>query len=275
MNPSATLEFARPAKDREWIWLSESLTATLRVEGPVPLVVAAPKDWLAPTAAGAWKVTVLGRPKEEKLANGRAVWTQSLRLDPYVPGEGVPLAFVALPVRAGGSAEASLELPARSITVKTRFENAQASDALPITGYEDPPVPASGGPAWPVFVIVGFGIALTAAVIAVRRRRTATAPAPTSAERLAALDARADALDDAAFADELAILLRTHLEAAHGIPAPRRATPELGDAPPLDRFRPILDRCDEAKFGGAPIDRRGLLAAARELLVEPDPPRQP
>ncbi|MBX3398698.1 MAG: hypothetical protein KF873_08160 [Gemmataceae bacterium] len=274
MNPSATLEFARPAKDREWIWLSESLTATLRVEGPAPLVVAAPKDWLAPTAAGAWKVTALGRPKEEKLANGRAVWTQSLRLDPYVPGEGVPLAFVALPVRAGGTAEASLELPARSFTVKTRFENAQASDALPITGYEDPPAPAPSGPTWPGFALVGFGIALAVAVRALRRRSTATTPAPTPAEQLAALDARADSLDDATFANELAILLRNHLEAAYGVPAPRRATPELGDAPPLDRFRPILDRCDEAKFGAAPIDRRGLLAAARELLVEPDQPRQ-
>ncbi len=272
MNPTAALAFALPAKDREWVWLSESLTATVRVEGPAPLVVAAPKDWLAPAAAGAWKVTALGNPKEERAPDGRAAWTQSLRLDPYTPGEAVPLAFAPLPVRAGGSAAVSLELPSRSVTVKTRFESAQASDALPITGYEDPPAPSPTGSYGPAIAFVVCGLIAAAIIGALRRRKTPPPTAPTPAERLAALDARAGDLDDAAFATELTEILRGHLESAHGVPAPRRSTPELGDAPPLDRYKPILDRCDAARFGAAPLDRRELLAAARELLAEPRMP---
>jgi hypothetical protein len=268
MNPIATLTVAFPAKDREWVWLSEALTATVRVEGPAPLVVA-PKDWLAPDAAGAWKVTALGNPKAERLPDGRAAWTQTLRLDPYVPGDAVPLAFAPLPVAAGGQAPVTLELPRRTVDVKTRLAAAQASDALPITGYEDPPSAPPTTSNSPIIALVAFGLVVTALYGAMRKRRSAKSAAPTPTERLAALEARADALDGPAFAAELAHVLRTHLEAAHGVPAPRRATPELGDAPPLDRFKPILDRCDAAKFGGAPLDRRDLLAAARDLLAEP------
>ena len=268
MNPTAALTLDRPSRDREWVWLSESLTATLRVEGPAPLVVAVPKEWLRADAAGAWQVTALANPKSETLADGRAAWTIQLRLDPYVPGESVTLAFAPLSVTAGGRGETVLELPSHAVFVKTRFENPKATDVLPITGYEEPPpAPPSGGLPLPIAIAV---IATVAIAVALRRRRKpAAVPAESAESRLAKLSANAPTLTGREFAEELATIVRLHLESALAIPATRRTTGELGDAPPLDRFKGVLDWCDVAKFGGAePADRSEMLAKCRELLGE-------
>lgn len=270
MNPTAALTLGRPSRDREWVWLSESLTATLRVEGPAPLVVAVPKEWLRADAAGAWQVTALANPKSEILADGRAAWTIKLRLDPYVPGESVTLAFAPLAVTAGGRGETMLELPSHSVFVKTRFENPKATDVLPITGYEDPPpAPASNGLPVPAAISAMATVAIAVAVALRWRRKPAAVPAESAGSRLAKLSLNAPTLSGREFAEELAKIVRLHLESALAIPATRRTTGELGDAPPLDRFKGVLDWCDVVKFGGAePSDRIEVLTKCRELLGE-------
>lgn len=270
MNPTAALTLVRPSRDREWVWLSESLTATLRVEGPAPLVVAVPKEWLRADAAGAWQVTALANPKSETLADGRAAWTIRLKLDPYVPGESVTLAFAPLAVSAGGRGETMLELPSHSVFVKTRFENPKATDVLPITGYEEPPpAPPSNGLPMPIAIGIIATLAIALGIALRRRRKPAAVPAESAEVRLAKLEVIASTMTGREFAEELATIVRLHLESAHAIPATRRSTGELGDAPPLDRFKAVLDWCDVAKFGGAePADRSEILAKCRELITE-------
>src|SRR5437764_3058020 len=86
--------------DRTAVPLSEPVRATVTVEGPAPLVVAAPPDLLAGASAEAWRVRPAGPAGTEQLPGGRERWTQAYRLDPYVPGEAV--AGAVAPVAGGG-----------------------------------------------------------------------------------------------------------------------------------------------------------------------------
>jgi hypothetical protein len=266
MNPTATLALVRPALDRDWLWLSESLVANLCVDGPVPLVVNVSKDWLRSDSAQAWKVTPLGNPKETRTPDGRAIWRQELRLDPYVHGEAVPIAFAPLAVRAG-SGGTLLDLPVHTIAVKTRFADAKVTDARPVTGYEDPPAAPAMGIEWPLFVLAGalvVGLLVTVA----RRRRVPHAVEPTLADRLALLESQSESITGPAFAEELARILRRHLETVHGLPADRLTTEELARDPATEPVRELLEWCDRVRFGGADAgDRAKRLAETRGRVV--------
>ena len=240
MNPTAVLTL-----DRDSLGLADALTATLRVEGPAPLVVAVPKEMLLPESAAVWNVRPLGAAVVSPLPGDRAAWTLKLRLDPFVPGDAVPIAFAPLTVNA-----ATVDVPATAAKVTTTLRDPKVSDARGITGPLDPPPgpPPADGPPYALFAVGGLLVVLAAAVVVRVRRRSSVVPPATPAERLEKL--AASAVGGREFAEELATVVRTHLEQRYAVPAPRRATGELADAAPLDRFKVILDWCDGVKFGG-------------------------
>ena len=245
--------------------------------------MAAPKNLLAGSSAEAWQVRPAGPATVEQLPGGRERWVQVYRLDPYVPGDAVPVAFAPFEVAAGGGAASNQEIAPQNVRVETSLKNPKAIDARPITGIEElPPVTASGE--WPVGIVLAAVIAaiLAAVLLIVRRHRrippplTASAWADrefTSLER----DLAAETIAPTAVAERLAGVVRGYVERRYGVPATRRTTAELAtvqEAPEeiLDRVeavRAILDRCDLAKFAGqepTAEECRELLNAARALI---------
>ncbi|QEL14621.1 hypothetical protein [Limnoglobus roseus] len=269
MNPTAAVTL-----DRDSLGLADTLTATLRVEGQAPLVVTLSKEILQSESAAVWGVKPLGAAVVSPLADGRSAWTLKLRLDPFVPGEAVPLAFAPLTVKAGTNPETSVDVPAKSVKVQTAIRDPKASDARGPTGYLDPPPgspPPSGVPPYLAFLVGSVVILIAAVVVRLRRRPAAVTP-PTPAVRLETLAGRwaANAVGGREFAEELAAIVRTHLESRFAVPATRRATGELGDAAPLDRFKGVLDWCDGVKFGGrepAAEECGDVMNRTRELLA--------
>lgn len=251
MNPTAELAIRLPAADRDWLWLSESLTATLRIEGPTPLSVAVPKEWLRADAAAAWQITPQNNPKSESLPGGRSAWTIEFRIDPYVPGESVPLAFAPVAV-VGDGVESQLELPTRTMLVKTRFANAQATDAIPIMSYEDPPL-ADSSNSVPI-IAIGCGVVILAVLAWIGslrfRRRIESKPQESTTSRLSTLRSDNPSITSRRFAEELAQIVRRHLESEWAIPANNRTTGELvGER--LKQPRELLEWCDRIIFGAA------------------------
>jgi hypothetical protein len=247
MNPTVTF-----ALDRESLWLSESLTATLRVEAAAPLVVTVPKDVLRPESAAAWRVRPVGPAAVAPLPGGRASWTLQLRLDPYVPGESVSIAVAPLTVKAGTAGDVTLDVPAKAVKVQTAVRDPKAADVRTITGLIDPPPPppTGGVPVPAAFGLVAAAVIVTAAVVARLRRKTPPVPAETPAVRLEKLAGRVNEIGGREFAEELASIVRAHVEARFAVPATRRTTGELCDGEPLDRFKDVLAWCDGVKFGG-------------------------
>jgi hypothetical protein len=266
MNPTVTF-----ALDRESLWLSESLTATLRVEAAAPLVVTVPKDVLLPESAAAWRVRPLGPATVAPLPGGRASWTLQLRLDPYVPGDAVPIAVAPLTVKASTANEVTFDLPAKAVKVQTAVRDPKAADVRTITGLIDPPPPppAGGVPVPAAFGLVAAAVIVTAAVVARLRRKPPPVPTESPAERLEKLAARGNEVGGREFADELASIVRAHVEARFAIPATRRTTGELCDGEPLDRFKDVLAWCDGVKFSGrepTTDECAEMVAKGREML---------
>jgi len=270
--------------DRTAVSLSESVRATVAVEGPAPLVVAAPEEPLAGAAAEAWRVRPAGPAAVEQLPGGRERWVRAYRLDPYVPGDAVPVAFAPFEVAAGGGPGERVELPPQTASVRTGLKDPKAADARPVTGVEDPP-PGPPGPGWwavvPVVSVVGAALLVVAAVLARRKKQPPqTTPAEWVGQEFAALEKELDAggLTPAAFAERLATAVRGFVERRYGVPATRRTTGELaaagpppaGGVVPVDAVRPVLERCDLAKFAGrppTPAECRELLAQARAAVA--------
>lgn len=286
MTPAAT---ATLTLDRTSASLSDAVRATVAVEGPAPLVVAAPKEPLAGAAAEAWRIRPAGPAAVEKLPGGRERWAQTYRLDPYVPGDAVPVAFAPFEVAAGAGPAARVEVPPQTVAVRTGVKDPKPADARPITGVEDPPAGPAAGGGWPVVpaVSVAAVVLLVVAAVLVRRKRAPTPPAPAewAGRELAAIEAdlAAGRLAPADLADRLAAAVRGFLERRYGVPATRRTTGELaaaeptppGGAVPVDAVRPVLERCDLAKFAGrppSPDECRELLAQARAAILPANEP---
>jgi hypothetical protein len=272
MTPTVTLTL-----DLATARLSDSVRATLAIEGSAPLIVSAPKDVLAGPAAEAWRVRPAGPAATEKLSGDRERWVQAYRLDPYVPGDAVPVAFAPFEVSAGGGPVERIEPTPQVVHVQTALNDPKAADARPITGVEDPP-PAHGVDGTPVvFVVAVAGVLLLSVAAAFRRRKRQPAP-PTPAAwaggefaRLE-LELAAETITPAAFAERLADVLRTFLERRDGLPATKRTTGELSvaESPTAGGVVPVLERCDLAKFAAAPptaVECQDLLGRARAVIT--------
>jgi hypothetical protein len=267
MTPAATLTL-----DRTAVPLSESVRATVSIEGPAPLVVAAPKGLLAGASAEAWRVRPAGLAAVEQLPGGRERWVQVYRLDPYVPGKEVPVAFAPFEVAAGGGPAARVTVGEKAVAVSTALKEPKAADARPVTGIEElPPVPA-GGPdlATAAGVVGALFVAALAVVLWMHRRfrSPVVTPADRASHELTALADRlaAGAIAPAAFADHLAAAVRTFVQRRYGVAATRMTTAELAAAEPAPPagVLPVLERCDLAKFAG----REPTADECRELLEQ-------
>jgi hypothetical protein len=150
------------------------------------------------------------------------------------------------------------------------------NDAHPVTGPERPPEsPPSAQALWWAAVF-GTAIVIAAALI-LRRRRRAAEPSPhewaqTALDRLIRQNGAPEEL-----ADELSAVLRGYAERRFGIAAGGMTTAEIichldgliPNARNLHDWRDLLNRCDLAKFAGAPLtasESARVLQRAQQLL---------
>lgn len=271
--------------DRQAVRLSESVRVTLAVEGPAPLRVEPPEPQklLAGEAAAAWRIRPAGGVTVDDLPGGRQRWSQAYRLDPYVAGEQVPVAFAPIGVAAGGATAAQpVTWPAAEVKVTTAIADAKAEAARPVTGIEElPPRPGDdpGAAGWPFVAGLGAVFAAVLAVVLVRRWRAKPPPVPPgpwAARELGRITLGPET------ADRVAAVIRGFVERRHGLPASQRTTAELlaacdGAAWPVETvagLREVLERCDRARFAGgelSPDDAAGLIASAKAWVTATDP----
>jgi hypothetical protein len=255
--------------DATEVRLSDSVRATFTVEGSGPLRVTVPKPLLADESAGVWKVRSVDPPKVVDLGGGRQRWTLTVRLDPYLHGESLKLAFAPFEVVAGTDpTPRSVAWPGKSVRVWTV---AGLTDDVQVTGIE--PTPAAAAPAadWtgPVVALSVLTVA-GAAVGIVRYRRRRSAPM-SPYDRAAGLLTRAETAASPAI--PVAEAVRGYVEAVFGIPASRLTTRELQaqlngmPEPATVELMTLLDRCDAAKFAGSPADVGDLIEHGRRFLT--------
>jgi hypothetical protein len=265
--------------------LSESVRVTLSVEGTAPLRVELPDEVLDEESAAAWRARPDSPATVTDLPDGRQRWARTYRFDPYLPGQPLRLGFAPAMAFVGTDPQPK-EVAWEPVNVTVTTEVTAATEPRPTTGIEE--LPSVGTPTTSlrdriaVFAGLGGAVVLAGAVGAwlLRRRRRSPPPSPEewAAARLDELDP-----DDPAFADRLSDVLRTFLERHSGLPATRRTTAELliavePDTIPVELVRPVLERCDAAKFAGldpAPEERRQLRADARAIVTPVAPDARP
>ena len=264
------------------IALSGSARLTLAVEGPAPLRVELPSEadgLLAPEAAAVWRIRPIGLPKVAAVGEGRERWERAYRVDPFVPGKALALAFAPVKVTAGTDLNPQdVTWPAVEIEVFTTVADTGADAVRPVTGIEELPAPPVAPPdasGWGV--LAGLGVVFVA-VLAValarkwRARRPTLPPGEWAGRTLAALarDSAAGRVGAGLVAERVAAVLREYVERRDGIAAPKLTTAELVAAGtsvgwPADAtaaLQAILEQCDRAKFAGDVPDA----AAAGDLL---------
>jgi hypothetical protein len=273
---------ASATADRTTIRLSENLRATFTIEGPAPLRVELPKDLLSAESAASWRIRPAGPAKTEPLPDGRERWSQTYRLDPYLPGDDVRLTFAPAKVTAGTALRpAEPRWPEIDVKVQTALIGSRADAARPVTPVEElPPLPPDQPELVGWYVAGTTTLLFTAAVLlALRRRwrekRRALPPGEWAAAELDRLER--DRAAGGRLAERLAAVLREYVERRDGLPAPKLTTTELlaeaervgWPAESVAALRGLLERCDRAKFAGeAPTDAEGgeLLGRAREWV---------
>ncbi|HET6575888.1 MAG TPA: hypothetical protein VFG68_19960 [Fimbriiglobus sp.] len=261
--------------------LSESVRVTLSVEGPAPLRVEVPDEVLDGESAAAWRSRPAGPATVTDMPGGRQRWVRSYRLDPYLYLEGKPLHLGFAPARAFVDKDPQpKEVVWKPVEVTVTTEVTAATEPRPTTGIEELP-PADGAAdslrdRIAVLAALGVAVVLVGVVGAWLLRRRRRVPPPSPEEwAIARLDELAPG--DPAFADRLSDVLRTYLERRSGLPATRRTTAELltaigSDGLPVELVRPVLERCDAAKFAGldpTADECRQLLAAVRSIVTLP------
>lgn len=268
--------------------LSGSVRVTLSVEGTAPLRVEVPDDILDEGSADAWRARPAGPAAIADLPGGRQRWARTYRLDPYLEGKPLHLGFAPAQAFAGTDPQPK-EVVWKSVGVTVTAEVTGTSEARPATGIEElPPADVADSLQERAAVFAALGVAVVLAGVAgawlLRKHRQAPPPSP---EEWAANHLDELSPDDPAFADRLSDVLRTFLERRSGLPATRRTTAELliaaesaagPDVVPVDLVRPVLERCDAAKFAGldpTPDERRQLLADARAIITPVAPDDRP
>ncbi|MBA4190236.1 MAG: hypothetical protein C0467_19800 [Planctomycetaceae bacterium] len=277
----ATIAHAQEARfttDRKDLRLSESLRATLVIEGTAPLRVELPQQQLDPIADRNWKIQPVGTASVTPLGDNREKWTQTFRLDPYVPGNAMPVIFAAVKVNGREVLPGGFE-----VKVITTVAESKAENAKPVTGIEElpPPVidtPGSLAPWWlaaaGILGVLGMGI--------VWRLRKKSPAIPPHEWAIGAFDQlEQGATSDAERVAGVATILREFIERRFGIPATRLTTAELlataqkaGSVEKADTLASLLNSCDRAKFAGDVPDDSGcrdLLARCRQWVHDVSP----
>lgn len=276
--------------------LSDSIEVELAVEGPAPLRVQTPPQWLTPASQRDWGITPLGPSRQEESGAGRERWVQRFRLEPYVAGAGQIVAFAALRVN-----DREYEGPVFEASVRTHVQ-AGKSQIRPIApaleeNEAEPAVEEAGVRlGWLGVLWTGLALLGAAGVLWQCQRRPETlTPRQWALKQWekweVKLQSRKDdgsteATEDSdhrVLANEVAGIVREYLERRWGWPARSWTTAEVLAAAaqagwPIeqtDMLQRLLDICDRLRFATHEENGtagRHLLAAARAWLDAIDPP---
>ncbi len=261
--------------DRTEVRLSDSVRVTLTVDGAAPLRVELPKELLDTASQEVWRLRPSGVVKWDDLPGGRQRWSQTFRADPYRPGK-LTLGFAPAKAFVGVAPNPVVVdwKPFPEIEVSSPVQD--TDEARPVTGIEHvPSLPSTtDSRRLASAILVGLLAAALGGVVVVwmmrRRKPIPLSPVEWATRELDTLEG-ADGDD---FAERLSDVVRTYLERRSGLPATRRTTAELlavaAEGFPVEAVRPILERCDAAKFAGRTLttdERRELLTEARAIVV--------
>ncbi len=258
--------------DRNAIRLSESVRITLSLDGATPLRVDLPKEWLDELSAKAWRIRPQSAAVVEDQPNGRQHWSQSFRVDPYVPGEAIHLGFAAVNVQAGMDREPkAISWKSLEVRVTTTVKGDAISEMRGGTGIELLPELTDSPRSFPPWLLAAFLVAFAVmAVVAWIGRRTRNRQTALSVEQQALTNL--DGIpDDATPAD----ILRQYIEARTGMAVLHLTTPELLQCLQprvLPNLQVVLECCDRAKFSGVTPDAndRFELIEMAKLFVTSD-----
>ena len=265
---------AAASAEQKRVQLSESVQMVLVIAGPAPLRVQLPNPLLASESERDWKIAALG-PGQLGPVIGLPGWEcrlQNFRLDPYVAGNALPVAFAPLQVNGTEIVPTGFEVTVLSSVTETKPESAR-----PVTGIEQLPPAATveqSSSIW--WVVAALGI-LAAAFLIVRLRKQPQ-PVPPREWATAALDhLEQSGVANAAMVEGAATVIRGYIDRGFGVPAPKLTTGELLIAveqagwpvEETDPLRRLLEVCDRAKFAGDVPDNEGcrhLLAGCRDWV---------
>jgi len=265
--------------DKNDVRLSDSVTVTLIVEADAPVRVEPDREILNEATAEVWRARASGAPKVVDLPGQRQRWTQTYRLDPFVPGD-LTLTFAQLKVFVGVAPDPVLvNGPSVTVRVGTALAGSGAGEARPITGIEAvPPAPAQSRSWVRTLGLATGSILLVGGAVFVVLRRLRRKPIPLSPwqRAVAELDALEDReIPEGVFTERLAVAVRGLVGTATA------TTEELLTTVPVelrDDLEAVLARCDLAKFAGVRIldeEREPLLNDARRLLNATKPVESP
>jgi len=275
----ACAQDARFTTNSKRLTLSESLVATLTIEGPAPLRVELPTQLLDPITERDWKIQPRGTPTVSAIRNNREKWIQTFRLDPYVPGEAMPVIFAAVKVNGREVLPGGFDVKVITTVTDTKAENAK-----PVTGIEEiSPPPVTDTPVsltkWVVVGLVLVGVVTFGVVRWLRQKPPAVFPkdwAETAFDQLV----RSEQTGEALVAGTAAIL-REFIKRQFGVPATTLTTSELLATPTqpwsveqANTLTWILERCDRAKFAGDIPDDSGcrdVCARCRQWVHDVSP----
>ncbi|CAN5152154.1 hypothetical protein BH11PLA2_BH11PLA2_52850 [soil metagenome] len=259
MNPTATLHLSTTN-----MRLSDTLTATLTIEGPAPLAVTLPKPLLNKVSSLAWTVTPSGPTTVLKLLDGHERWTQQYRLDPYAVNDSVPVTFSPIVV-ASGTETTTITLPTQNVKVTTEIRDEASATLRPLMGPEPLPAVKSDDPQQAIVSgLLALAVVLSA-VTWVRFRRKPVVITPPSAIALSRLAALEEDIATHAFAHRLSDLIRSYFEAETGVLWTKLTTAELLGKETAMPWLAILERCDAERFAGNSSDTGTRLALIREV----------
>lgn len=271
--------------DRESLALSDSVTVTLTLEGPAPLRIEPPARWLSEESAAVWKVASASPAKVEAIPDGRERWTITLRVDPFLPGESLPLQFATAKVTAGADVAAqSVSWDGLEFRVETSLD-AKTATPRPITGIEPVPEVIISPIAMPLDrVSIAFGLLVFAVVLLVIARiiRRSRVPVDPVAASLRELERLRSVPEPGRVLDRVVQVSRAFLERRSGIRATHLTAEEFAiaskDVPDAAEWQTLFEQCDARRFAGETLTRDEALAAidmAMRLISLAQPPRSP
>ncbi len=256
--------------DRNVIRLSESVRITLSLDGATPLRVDLPKELLDELSTKSWRIRPQSAAVVEDQPNEQQRWSQSFRVDPYIPGEAVHLGFAAVNVQAGTDREPkAIAWKSLEVRVTTTVKGDVLSEMRGGTGIELLPEPTVSQRELPPWVLATFLIAFAVMVMATwigQRRRNHQTVRTIEQQALANLD---NIPDGSTPAD----ILRQYIEARTGMAVLHLTTPELLQSLQprvLPNLQVVLERCDLAKFSGVTPDandRFELIEMAKRFVT--------
>lgn len=277
------------------LWLSDTVEVELLVEGPAPLRVESPQQWLSVASQREWGLTPLGVSRQEKCGPQRECWRQRFLLEPFVPGPVQVVSFAHLRVNGRDYPGPVLEAVVRSRVDLQDSRIGPLADWPQQTAEGERPDRSDGrlrlAFAW--LALLGAAGALWQS----RRRAKQQTPRqwllqswtmwqggqalPVQTEPTAVQRARATAA-------MLADTLRQYIARRWKLPAQSWTTAELLAAAArtgwtveqTDALERLLHQCDRWRFAAAGmnesagdlLDAAALLDAARAWLDTVDPP---